>query len=90
MDAEGVSDYKRSAQPHMVCSPLVIKAIRSRTNQNLVWKQERMACEMAIAPRTMSHFIKQDLKLGAFKRQSTCCIKENRKKIKTLVFIVVQ
>ena len=41
-----------------------------------------MAQEMDIAPRTMSCIIKQDLGLGAFKRQTgqhlTIALKENR------------
>ena len=43
-----------------------------------------MARQMDIAPRTMSHIIKQDLGVGAFKHQTGQCLtivlKENREK----------
>ena len=46
---------------------------------------------MDITPRTISHIIKQDLGVGALKRQTgrlTIALKENRKKIKMPVVIV--
>ena len=48
-----------------------------------------MTREMDIALRTMSHIIKQDLGLGAFKQQTRQCLtialKEDRKKSRCLL-----
>jgi hypothetical protein len=56
-----VRDHKRTGRPHMVCTPQVIKAHRSRINENHVQKQRIMTWEMDISLRTMSHIIKYDL-----------------------------
>ena len=42
-DMGGVSDHKRSGRPHVVPTPHVINAVRSRINQNPVRKQNIMA-----------------------------------------------
>ena len=66
LDTGGVSDCKRSSRPRMVCMPQVINAVRWRINR----KQKIMAWEMDIVLKIMSGIIKQDLALGAFKRQT--------------------
>lgn len=69
-DTGDVNDRKRSGRPRAVRTPQVINAVRSRIARKPVRKQKIMAQEMSIAPRTMSRIIKQDLGLGAFKRQT--------------------
>jgi hypothetical protein len=64
LDTGEVSDRKRSYQPCMVLMSPVINTVRSRINQNPVQKQKIIAWEMDIAPRIMSHIIKQDLELS--------------------------
>jgi hypothetical protein len=80
----GVSGHKRSDQPRVVRTPQVINAVRSIINRNSVRKQEILAQERDIAPRTMNRLIKLDLGLRAFKRQTgqrlTVALKENREK----------
>ena len=61
---------KKSGRPRVVRTPQIINAVRSRIDRNSVRKQKIMAQEMDIAPRNMSRIIKQDLGLGAFKRQT--------------------
>lgn len=83
VDTGGVYDRKKSGRPRTVRTPEAIGAVRSRINRKPVRKQKIMAREMNIAPRTMSRIIKQDLGLGAFKRQTgqrlTVDLKKNRK-----------
>ena len=71
LDTGGGSDCKRSARPHIVHTPQVINAIRSRINRNPVRKQKIIAREMDIASRTMSRIIKQDLALSSDKQDKT-------------------
>jgi len=54
----------------MVHTPLVINAVRSRINRNPVRKQEIMAREMDIVPKTMSCIINQDLCLSNDKQDN--------------------
>ena len=95
LDTEGVSDYKRSGWPWVFRTLQVINAVRSRINQNPVWKKKKiMAQEMDIASRTMNHITKQNFGIGAFKRQTGQCLtvalKENRKKIKNCYHCMVK
>ena len=61
-----VSDDKRSGRPHVVHTPQLFNAVRSRINRNPIRKQKIMD----ISPRTMSRIIKQGLGLRTFKRQT--------------------
>ena len=58
LDMRAVSDRNKSGQPRVVQMSQVIKAVKSRINQNPVQKQKIKAREMDIALRTMSHVIK--------------------------------
>lgn len=44
------------------------KYLLERIPRNPLWKQKIMAREMVVAPCTMSHIIKQDLKLSVYRR----------------------
>ena len=71
LDTRGVSDRKRSDWPRMVHKSQVINAVRSRINQNPVQKQKKSWLEEWILCRdTMSHIIKQDLRLSNDKQDA--------------------
>ena len=67
----GVSDSKRFSRPSVVHMLQVIKAVRSRINQNPVQKQQKIiARKMDITPITMSCIIKQDIVLSNNKQDN--------------------
>lgn len=80
-DTGGVNDRNKSGRPRTARTPQAIGAVRSRITRKPVRKQRIMAREMNIAPRTMSRIIKQDLGLGAFRRQTGQRLTINLKKI---------
>lgn len=65
-----VDDRPRSGRPRQTRTPAAIKAVAERIRRNPLRKQKIMAREMKIPPRTMSRIIKQDLKLGAYRRST--------------------
>ena len=80
----GVSDCKRSGQPHVVCMPQVIDAVRSRISKNH---------DSGNGYCTENHESHYQTRLGAFKQQIgrlTVALKENRKKKIKMPVIVVQ
>ena len=82
LDTGEVSDHKRSAQYCVVSMPQVIKAVRSRINQNSVQTQRNHG--LGIWYRAENHESHYQTRLGAIKRQRGQCLtvalKENRKK----------
>lgn len=88
-DTGDINDHERSGRPRIVRTPRAIAAVRSRLNRNPVRKQKILSQEMNISERSVSRIIGDDLRLGAYKRQTgqllTAALKENRvKKCKRL------
>ena len=67
LDTGGVSNCKRSSQPHMILGHRLLMMLGQELSEILSRKPKIMAREMDIALRTMSCIIKQDFGLGAFK-----------------------
>ncbi len=67
-DTGDIVEQPRSGWPHTVCTKKVVKAVRARIDRNPVRRQETIRIEMNIAPRTLSHVLKDYLGLCAFKR----------------------
>lgn len=89
-DTGDINDHERSGRPRIVRTPRAIAAVHSRLNRNPVRKQKILSQEMNISERSVSRIIGDDLRLGAYKRQTgqllTAALKENRvKKCKRLL-----
>ncbi len=65
-----IVDQSRSWRPHTAHTKKVVEAVRACINQNPACRQKIIAKEMNIAPRTLSHILKDDLSLRAFKRRT--------------------
>lgn len=65
-----VDDKPRSGRPRVVRTKRAINAVKERIRRNPLRKQKIMAREMHIPPRTISRILKEDLKLGAFRRST--------------------
>lgn len=67
-EASSVDDRPRNGRPRTTRTPAAVKAVSARIRRNPLRKQKIMAREMNIPKRTMSRIIKEDLKLGAYRR----------------------
>lgn len=69
-EMSSIDDRPRSGRPRNSRTPAAIKAVAERIRRNPLRKQKIMSREMKIPPRTMSRIIRQDLKLGAYRRST--------------------
>lgn len=69
-EASSVDDRPRSGRPRTIRTKKVVEAVRHRILRNPLRKQKVMAREMKIPKRTMSRIVKEDLKLGAYRRST--------------------
>ncbi len=67
-DIGDIFNQSRSGQPHTAHTKKVGKAVHARIIRNPMCRQKTIAKEMNIAPRTLSHILKDDLALRVFKR----------------------
>ncbi|CAH2091706.1 unnamed protein product [Euphydryas editha] len=70
-----VEDQKRSGRPRAVRTTKPVNAVKVRIHQNPIRNQKILSREMKIPARTLSRIIKQDLKLGAYRRYRYTCSK---------------
>lgn len=68
LGTSSVDDNKRSGRPRTVRTAQAVNAVRARIRRNPLRKQKILSREMKIKPRTLSRIIKDDLKLGAYRR----------------------
>lgn len=67
-NTSSVEDQKRSGRPRAVRTTKAVNAVKARIRRNPIRKQKILSREMKIPARTLSRIIKQDLKLGAYRR----------------------
>lgn len=77
-------DRPRSGKPRTARTPNTVKAVQARIQRNPLRKQKIMALEMNVSARSMSRMLKQDLKLGAYRRSTGHLLNDRLKEIRRL------